>query len=80
MRAYSMDLRVRVLADGDAGLGTAAVAAKYRVSASWVRRLKQRRRASGETGPRAAGRRPGRPTPTGSGPPSGPSRTPPWPS
>ena len=50
---YSMDLRVRVLADCDAGLGAAAVAAKFQVSASWVRRLKQRRAATGETAPRA---------------------------
>src|SRR5262245_60020254 len=57
MKAYSMDLRERVLADCDAGLGTAAVAAKYRVSASWVRRLKQRRRATGEVAPRPGGRR-----------------------
>jgi transposase len=57
MRAYSMDLRVRVLADCDAGLGTAAVAAKYRVSPARVRRLKQRR-AAGEAGPRPPGRRP----------------------
>jgi hypothetical protein len=53
MRAYSMGLRVRVLADCDAGLGTAAVAAKYRVSAYRVPRLKQRRRASGQTGPQS---------------------------
>ncbi len=52
MRAYSMDLRVRVLADVDAGLGTAAVARKHRVSAAWVRRLKQRRAATGEVAPR----------------------------
>lgn len=45
MRAYSMDLRVRVLADCDAGMNTAAVAAKYAVSPAWVRRLKQRRAA-----------------------------------
>jgi transposase len=57
MRAYSMDLRERVLHDCDAGLGTAAVAAKYRVSASWVRRLKQRRKATGEVAPRPPGRR-----------------------
>ena len=38
MRAYSMDLRERVLRD--------------RVSASWVRRLKQRRRETGEVAPR----------------------------
>ena len=41
MRAYSQDLRERVLADCDAGMGTIEVAAKYRVSQSWVRRLKQ---------------------------------------
>jgi transposase len=60
MRAYSMDLRVRVLADCDAGTATAAVAQKYRVSAAWVRRLKQRRAATGETAPRPgrAGPRP----------------------
>src|SRR5262245_3415887 len=58
MRACSMDLRERVLADSDEGLAATAVAAKYRVSESWVRRLKQRRKATGETGPRASGRRP----------------------
>ena len=58
MRAYSMDLRERVLADSDAGMGTTAVSAKYRVSESWVRRLKQRREATGETWPRPSGRRP----------------------
>jgi transposase len=56
MRAYSMDLRERVLLDSDAGMAAPAVAAKYRVSASWVRRLKQRRRGSGQTGPRVARR------------------------
>ena len=52
MRAYSMDLRERVLHDSDAGMQAAAVASKYRVSASWVRRLKQRRRETGEVAPR----------------------------
>jgi transposase len=51
MRAYSADLRERVLADCDGGLGTRAVAAKYRVSESWVRRLKQVRRQTGRTTP-----------------------------
>jgi transposase len=51
MRAYSADLRERVLADCDGGLGTRAVAARYRVSESWVRRLKQVRRESGRTTP-----------------------------
>jgi transposase len=49
---YSMDLRTRVLADCDAGLRTGAVAQKYTVSPAWVRRLKQRRRETGETRPR----------------------------
>ena len=51
MRAYSADLRERVLADCDTGSGTRAVAAKYRVSESWVRRLKQVRRQTGRTVP-----------------------------
>ena len=52
MKAYSMDLRDRVLADCDEGLTTRAVATKYRVSESWVRRLLQRRRERGEVAPR----------------------------
>ena len=52
MKAYSMDLRVRVLGDCDSGLRTGEVAAKYRVSPAWVRRLKQRRRETGQIGPR----------------------------
>ena len=47
MRAYSMDLRERALLDSDAGMTAADVAAKYRVSGSWVRLLKQRRRETG---------------------------------
>src|SRR4051794_10207719 len=54
MRAYSLDLRQRVLADCDRGLTTRAAAAKYTVSESWVRRLKQRRRQTGEVAPRTA--------------------------
>ena len=53
MKAYSLDLRERVLADGDAGLSTDQVAAKYRVSSSWVRRLKQRRRETGSIAPKS---------------------------
>ena len=52
MRAYSMDLRERVLRDADAGVRTSVLAAKYPVSPAWVRRLKQRRKATGETAPR----------------------------
>ena len=59
MRAYSMDLRERVFADCQAGMTTPAVAAKYRVSAARVRRLKQRHRATGSLAPRPHS--PGRP-------------------
>ena len=60
MRAYSMDLRERALLDSDAEMKAADVAAKYRVSGSWVRLLKQRRRETGEVAPRVQrhGRRP----------------------
>jgi transposase len=52
MRAYSMDLRIRVLDALDAGNPTAAVAARFAVSRAWVRRLAQRRRETGEVEPR----------------------------
>jgi transposase len=61
MEAYSKDLRERILRDCDAGGTTRVVATKYDVSESWVRRLKQRRRETGETLPRRPGsRRPAR--------------------
>ena len=50
-----MDLRERVIADCDAGLGTKATASKYRVSPAWVRRLKQHRRERGDIAPRTGG-------------------------
>jgi transposase len=55
MRAYSMDLRVRVLADCDDGLPASQVARQYRVSKAWVNRLRQRRRQTGAVAPRKAG-------------------------
>src|SRR5258707_10083179 len=55
MRPYSQDLRDRVLAAVDEGLTTRVVAARFSVSESWVRRLKQRRAATGETTPRPFG-------------------------
>ena len=51
MKAYSLDLRERVLKDCDAGMATAAVARQYSVSPAWVRRLKQRRRQTGQVAP-----------------------------
>ena|SRR5438045_276663 len=52
MAPYSMDLRTRVLADCDGGLAAKDVAAKFRVSRSWVNRIVQRRRETGEVTPR----------------------------
>lgn len=52
MEAYSMDLRVRAMADVDQGLGTKTVAEKYRVSPDWVRKLKRFRRETGSFAPR----------------------------
>ena len=53
--AYSQDLRDRVVAARDGGMKTGRVAELFRVSASWVRRVMQRRREHGETGPRPRG-------------------------
>jgi transposase len=53
--AYSQDLRDRVMAARDGGLPTKKVAELFRVSASWVRRVMQRRRQHGETAPRPRG-------------------------
>ena len=52
MAAYSMDLRLLVLRDADAGLPSDELAEKYSVSRAWVDRLKQRRRETGEVAPR----------------------------
>lgn len=54
MEAYSLDLRKRILEDCDTGMATKDAAAKYRVSASWVRRLRQRRRELNEIAPRSS--------------------------
>ena len=48
MRAYSMDLRDRVVAAGDSGESTPTeVAEQFGVSRAWVYRLLQRRRDEG---------------------------------
>jgi transposase len=44
MKAYSQDLRQRVLARCDGGASAREVARLFDVSSAWVRRLKQRRR------------------------------------
>ena len=52
MKAYSMDLRLRVMADVDTGMLVKDVAVKYRVSTDWIYKLKRLRRETGSFGPR----------------------------
>jgi len=54
-KAYSMDLRERVVADLEAQLPVAAVARKYRVSQWWIHQLKRRRLATGSIAPAPQG-------------------------
>ncbi len=49
--AYSMDLRVRVLADCQRGLTAPEAAEKYSVSVGWVKKIKGRLRAAGSPAP-----------------------------
>lgn len=51
MEAYSKEFRRDVLAACDAGEGTRAVALRFDVSESWVRRVKQERREQGKVAP-----------------------------
>ena len=51
MEAYSKEFRRDVLRACDAGEGTRAVALRFDVSESWVRRIKQQRRETGKTAP-----------------------------
>lgn len=55
--AYSKEFRRQILAACDGGLGTQAVALKFEVSESWVRRVKQERRELGKLGPATKRRR-----------------------
>jgi len=52
---YSQDLRDRVLQASDRGMKTKQIAKNFSVSPSWVRRVKQRRRETGETTHRPMG-------------------------
>ena len=58
MKAYSIDLRERVLAARQAGTPQAAVAALFRVSVSFVAKLAHRQRTSGHVAARPGGRGP----------------------
>ena len=51
MAVYSKEFRREVLKACDAGGGTREVAIHFRVSESWVRRIKQERRETGKTAP-----------------------------
>ena len=53
--AYSQDLRDRVLAAYQRGMTSRQIAELFEVSASWARRVEQRRRDFGETAPRKVG-------------------------
>lgn len=55
MKAYSMDLRLKVIAQCDLGKPTKEVADNFGVSRAWVRRLKQHRRQRGDIIPRSGG-------------------------
>jgi transposase len=57
MKAYSPEFRRDVLSACDAGEGTRAVALRFRVSESWVRRVKQERREQGKIAPSRKRRR-----------------------
>ena len=52
---YSQDLRDRVLAAYDRGERTRFIATTFAISPAWARRVKQRRRETGETRPRPMG-------------------------
>lgn len=54
MDPYSAEFRGEVLAACDANEGTQAVALRFNVSQSWVRRIKQQRRETGQVAPRIA--------------------------
>ena len=56
-RAYSEDLRLRVVRDVEAGASRRSVAMKYAVSVSFVIKLVQRWRAAGTIAPRGTGGR-----------------------
>jgi transposase len=57
MEAYSKEFRRDVLAACDAGGGTRDVANRFRVAESWVRRIKQQRRETGQVAPKTTRKR-----------------------
>jgi transposase len=57
MQAYSKEFRRDVLAACDAGGGTKEVSLQFEVSESWVRRIKQQRRETGQIAPKTTRKR-----------------------
>ncbi len=58
MESYSTEIRAEVLAACDANEGTRVIAVRFRVSESWVRKIKQQRRETGQVAPQTAFRHP----------------------
>ena len=54
MKAYTTEFRGEVLAACDANEGPRVIAVRFKVSESWVRRIKQQRRETGQVAPRTA--------------------------
>ena len=54
MEAYPTDFRREILAACDAHEGTRVIALRFQVSESWVRRIKQQRRETGQVAPKTA--------------------------
>jgi transposase len=54
MEAYSSGFRGEVLAACDGNEGTRVVAVRFKVSESWVRKIKQQRRETGQVAPKTA--------------------------
>lgn len=52
MKPYSVEFRAEVLAAYDADEGTRVIAVRFNVSDSWIRRIVQQRRETGQLGPR----------------------------
>jgi transposase len=51
VKPIAAEVRAEVLAACDANEGTRVVAVRFKVSESWVRRVKQRRRETGQVAP-----------------------------
>ena len=54
MEPYGVEFRGEVLAACDANEGTRAIAVRFKVSDSWVRKIKQQRRETGQVAPKKA--------------------------